>query len=183
MDYADLARRIDAAGLERRPRLTEVRARTFEQKHHVKLPTGYRRFLLEVGDGVACEGFAFCGLEEAESQLGGALADPFPYGNAYAKHILTRLLDSTENTFSDVTGDPSIRAKQVGGMPAGCLVLGDLGGGEMSVLVVSGEQAGLVWRVGDFDAPETIDLYTPEGDGKQLDFDAWLECWALQNGL
>jgi len=177
MDYEDLARRIDAAGLERRACVTEVRLRTFEQRHQLKLPPGYRRFLAELSDGITSEELSILGLEEAE-KIAGPIGEPFPYTNAYAKHILERLLDSAEISFSDVMGDPALRARQVGSMPAGCLVLGDLGGGEMSVLVVAGEQAGFVWRVGDFDAPETNDLYADSGDGRQLDFDAWLECWA-----
>lgn len=183
MDYADLARRIDAAGLERRPVVTEVRARTFEQRHHVKLPASYRRYLTEIGDGVVSDAFPIYGLTDAERELGGALTDPFPYGNAYAKHVLGKLMESVESTFSDVMGDPSILGRQVGGMPPGCLPLGDLGCGEISVLVVTGEQAGFVWRIGDFDAPETEDLYRQDGNGAQLDFEAWLACWAEMNRL
>ncbi len=183
MDYAELARRIDAAGLTRRPPVTEVRARTFEQKHQTKLPPGYRRYLIEIGDGVESESFALYGLTEAERDLGGALGDPFPYGNAYAKQLLTKLMDSVETTFSDVMGDPAVLARQVTGMPPGCIPLADLGGGEISVLVVTGEQAGYVWRIGDFDSPETIDLYQQDGDGAQLGFERWLECWAAMNAL
>ena len=183
MDYAELARRIDAAGLRRRPVLTEVRVRTFEQKHQLKLPHGYRHYLTEIGDGVESESFALYGLTDAERDLGGPLTDPFPYGNAYAKKLLTKLMESVETTFSDVMGDPAVLARQVEGMPPGCLPLADLGGGELSVLVVSGEQAGWVWRIGDFDSPETIDLYRQDGDGAQLDFEQWLECWAMMNAV
>ena len=65
------------------------------------------------------------------------------------------------------------------GIPEGCLTVGDNGGNDFSVLVITGAQRGWMWRTGEIDHPEVRDLYEGNGDLRTpLGFLAWLERWA-----
>lgn len=186
MDTRKLRDRLQAIdGAQCRPPLAEAAVADFEQRHGVTLPAAYRRFLTEVADGVESDAGPMYSLAQAETEaaLAGPLAGAFPYSTAYATLISGRLAAAAPGTFSDVMSAPDIMAGQHKGGAPGNLVLADFGCGHYSVLVLAGEQAGKIWRLGDFDAPETTALYEPGTDAMtQLDFEAWVGHWAALIG-
>jgi hypothetical protein len=65
------------------------------------------------------------------------------------------------------------------GIPDGCLTVGDNGGNDFSVVVITGDQRGAMWRTGEIDLPEFSALYDGDGDRRTpLGFLAWFERWA-----
>lgn len=191
LDLRPYVRAIDAAPHMKRGRLlTAGELDNFEHAHAVALPTLYRRILREIGDGVG--GDARCrlripSLDEAmqmAANQGADVATAFPYGRVYAEAIRARL---ENESFAEVMTSPDIRSRQRTGegLPPGCLPIGDFGGGEMSLLVVTGEERGRVWRHGQADCPEGGAHYGAYGgEGRApLEVDQWIAFWAKVNGL
>ncbi|WP_238007462.1 hypothetical protein KZZ52_19005 [Dactylosporangium sp. AC04546] len=81
-----------------------------------------------------------------------------------------------------VLDDERLAALQRSGDPDGCLTIANHGGNDFSVLVVTGEQAGWVWRTGEVDVPETRELHSGDRGATPLDFLSWLEVWAEEFG-
>jgi hypothetical protein len=168
---------------ELHPPLSEDEVLAFEHEQGVTLPADYRRFLLTVCSGFVNDGAILTPFPYVRKEMSGPLSTPFPYTAAYSARIRARWAASPEVLLSDLMQDESLRREQVGGMPPGCLVLADFGG-EQSVIVVSGEERGRIWRIGDFDTPEDLDLIQQNGDHETLiDFERWVEGWLGYNGL
>lgn len=154
------------------------RIAALERRLSISLPPAYRRFVHEVADGLAFEGASWLfSLEEIERDLAthGSPSRPFPYGIEQAAAIRTALAAASTagNVFT-----PEVLALQSIGELDGCLTLASNGGNDFSVLVVTGEQAGFVWRTGELDFPESPRLYDPRrSDDSPLDFEAWLVRW------
>ncbi len=184
LDPAVLRARLAAAnGLTLRPPLPEATVADFERRHGVTLPDDYRRFLTEVADGIDCDGGPVFALAAGEATLTGAPGGSFPYSSAYAADLMARLAALPARPFSDIMAAPEVQAGQQPGDPPGCLALADLGCGDYSVLVLTGEQRGKLWRLGDFDAPETAALYQGGSGTAQLEFADWLEQWCALMGV
>jgi hypothetical protein len=164
-------------GAELVPPLSEEEVATFEKEHGVTLPEDYRRFLTEVASGYVNDCVMFTPFEYVKKEMRGPLSTPFPYSSSYAARIRECLRASPKALLSDVMETHGLLEEQVDGMPPGCLVLGDYGCGWQTVIVVSGEERGWVWRVGDFDGPEHSE------DGSPVDFSTWLESWLTENGI
>jgi len=150
----------------------------FEARFAITLPAAFRGFVLEVADGLVYEGDPWL---FSLDQIGHDLADdalaarPFPYDDAEAEAIRVAVRTAVDagNVFS-----PEVMALQRGGDPDGCLTLASNGGNDFSVLVVTGEQAGWMWRTGEIDFPESPKLYSPgSADMSPLGFEAWLAQW------
>ncbi len=109
------------------------------------------------------------------------LATPFPYQADDSARIRDGL--AAGGSLSALMADPAIRSRQVQGYPPGCIAIGDLGDPEPSVLVISGQERGRVWRIGDFDAPETNDLYLGNGDRTPIDYGEWIMHWLTMGGF
>ncbi|MEV4738918.1 SMI1/KNR4 family protein [Streptomyces sp. NPDC049555] len=119
-----------------RPALEEADVRAFERRHGVELPGSYRRFLLHVADGGAGPHHGIVGLTEdvdedealhdvrQEDLQPGTLATPFPHTRAHP---------------GPGKGGEATYAVH------GTLVIGEIGCGAFSRLVVTGAQAGRVW--------------------------------------
>ncbi|MEU9382488.1 SMI1/KNR4 family protein [Streptomyces sp. NPDC048279] len=145
-------------GYRLHPPLPETTIRSFEQLHRITLPASYRDFLSTVADGGAGPHYGLLGLTDAaddaevlhdlraECLRGGFLATPFPH--------------TTDRPGPGRGGD-------AGYSVAGTLVLGEIGCGAFSRLVITGRNAGQVW----LDDPSWGGL-TPGAD-----FHAWYTAW------
>ncbi len=165
-------------GLEPRPPAAPEHVAAFELRFGITLPALFRTFVLEVADGLVYDGASWLySLDEIAADVSddALVARPFWYGDAKAAALRTAVAaaSSTGDVFS-----PEVLALQQGGRPDGCLTLANNGGNDFSVLVVTGEQAGFVWRTGELDYPESPSLYYPgSSDDSPLDFLAWLALW------
>ncbi|MCC6996322.1 MAG: SMI1/KNR4 family protein [Deltaproteobacteria bacterium] len=180
MSFAPVALRDRLAatpGLTLHPALPEATVADLERRHGVTLPASYRRFLTEVAGGVDSDSVPLLGPDLALTTLTGAPGGVFPYDAAYAADLVARLAAVPATRFLDVMSAPAVQAGQHEGDPPGCIALADFGCGDYSVLVLTGPEAGKLWRIGDFDAPETAALYQPGAAGGQLEFDSWLPHW------
>jgi hypothetical protein len=158
-------------------RLTEKEAAAFERRHSIELPTEYRAFLLELGNGGVGPFYGVFRLGTMDRQdedepwpkgFIGKLSDPFPHKkkwnpvDAYAD-------DEDDDDFSrdDEAFDPAMMAGSFPICHHGCAL--------RSWLVVSGPRRGQVWYDGRADGdgvwPQT------DSDGKPLSFGAWYETW------
>ena len=135
--------------IQMRPVLSEEQISAFEQTHQIVLPEGYRRFLLEVGDGCDMFGgydFLPLGAERAAEHY----AEPFPF----TEHV--------------VEGDeplPDVFWEQV---QQGTLELIDIGCGETFQLIVTGPCRGEVWSLCEMGTQPCC---------QRQDFLGWFERW------
>ncbi|HVV83018.1 MAG TPA: SMI1/KNR4 family protein [Kofleriaceae bacterium] len=168
----------EADDLEVRPPATEEAVAAFEARRGIELPADYRRFVLEVADGILADGEpALYGVVDLEADLAGDgdPAAPFPYGDADAAALLAAM--AAVPAGRGVLADPAVMALQRPGQPDGCLTLTFGDGNAFSALVVTGEQRGRMWRTGEVDSPEVGALYGG-GDLTPLGFLDWLAPWA-----
>lgn len=128
------------------PVLSEAEVAAFEARHGIVLPPGYRRFLLEVGDGGAGPWY---GLEPLENAL---LAD-LDFRDREGRLAPSLPFPHTEAWFPEFDGDPG-DAAAVEAFDAevfdpkwlhGFLNLANYGCGIRVGLVVNGPEAGHVW--------------------------------------
>jgi hypothetical protein len=128
-----------------KPRLSEDAIAQFEQEHEVALPAEYRAFLLHIGNGGAGPYYGLRSLQDALCDIrwvreAFALKNPFPHTERW------NLMDQYEGTLSpeeyhDVETE-YFKDKYVNGSLAIC----HEGCGYMTLLVVSGEERGHIWR-------------------------------------
>jgi hypothetical protein len=180
MDAAYIHSTLSATeGVELLPPATADEVAAFEAQHGITLPEPYRSFLLTVTGGVLLDGEPWLySLSEITDQLvrdRSTAAKPFGYDAAATTAILTavRAGKAGGNVFT-----PEVMALQKSGSPDGCLTLACNGGNDFSVLVVTGDQRGRMWRTGELDAPEVHDLYKPDPSDEVLDFEGWLPLWS-----
>ncbi|MGW2618013.1 SMI1/KNR4 family protein [Streptomyces sp. NPDC001500] len=140
------------------PPLVEGAIRSFEQLHRVTLPASYRGFLSSVAGGGAGPDYGLLGLAEevddeealhdlrAECLHVGFLATPFPH--------------TTDWPGPGKGGDADYSV-------AGTLVLGEIGCGTFSRLVITGSNAGQVW----------LDDRSWGGLTPGADFGDWYTAW------
>ncbi|MBL9015638.1 MAG: SMI1/KNR4 family protein [Myxococcales bacterium] len=163
-----------ATELEVLPPTSEADVAGFEARYGITLPLEYRRFLLEVAEGISLGGEPQ--LYALRDFAGGVdLTRPFWYGAADADAILAAIAAAGPG---GPLADRAVMALQRSGDPDGCLTLAGNGGNDFSVIVVSGEQPGRMWRTGELDAPETRALYDGGGDVEPLSFLDWIVPWA-----
>jgi SMI1 / KNR4 family (SUKH-1) len=129
----------------------------FETEHGIALPEGYRRFVLEIGNG----GEKFYDIvplgrvprhfhRRAEDEFA-RLANPFPF----TKFWVWEAEDSPDEARMEQVGD-------------GRLILGDQGCGIYWALIVTGPQRGQMWHL----TGEGIQPCAPPRD-----FLSWYEYW------
>ncbi|MFB9183850.1 SMI1/KNR4 family protein [Dactylosporangium sucinum] len=170
--------------LELRPPATEAAVAEFEHRIGVRLPASFRTFMVEVADGIRTDDEPWLyGLEDLAIEVASGRGDParpFWYGDAEASAMLAAIAELPDG--EGVLDDERLAALQKSGDPDGCLTIANHGGNDFSVLVVTGEQAGWVWRTGEIDLPETRELYSGARGATPLDFLTWLEVWAEEFG-
>ena len=168
-----------APDIESLPPVSAQAVAAFEARRRITLPDEHRRFLLEVSGGILLDGEPWLyGLDDIDLATGDRVdsARPFPYSDAEASAIRAVLATAPPG---GPLSDPAFLALQREGAPDGCLTLTCNGGNDFSVLVVTGEQRGWMWRTGELDAPESRRRYDPTGDDAPLSFLDWLRPWAL----
>ncbi|MER7275594.1 SMI1/KNR4 family protein [Dactylosporangium sp. NPDC000244] len=170
--------------LELRPPATEEAVAGFERRVGVRLPLPFRAFVLGVADGIWVDDEPWLyGLDDVALEVGNGLGDPgraFSYGEAEASAMLLAIAGLSDGV--GVLDDSRVAGLQKSGDLDGCLTIANHGGNDFSVLVVTGEQAGWVWRTGEIDVPETRELYSGGPGATPLDFLGWLEVWAEEFG-
>ncbi|MEE1772627.1 SMI1/KNR4 family protein [Streptomyces sp. JV185] len=153
----------DSHRYELAPALPEAEIRAFEQAHGVTLPSEYRSFVAEVGDGPAGPGHGLMPLtvprpeageewavddEWEEDRLPGRLAEPFS------------LTEPLPGRIGTSTGEPT----------RGTLMLADEGCGIYVRLILNGPREGEVWRIDpDWGG------FTPAYPGFRTWYDGWLQ--------
>ncbi|MFI9825995.1 SMI1/KNR4 family protein, partial [Streptomyces sp. NPDC052013] len=170
--------------LELLPPATEQAVADFEGRFDLQLPPLFRAFILEAGDGIRSEdgdhflfGLDHIALEAAADQ--GLPSQHFPYTNEETSAFLNAMERIPED--GSISENERLLELQHIGPLDGCLTVADHGCADYSVLVVSGEQAGFMWRMGEVDVPDTREVWEIElrGTGATpLDFLSWLELYA-----
>jgi uncharacterized protein (TIGR02996 family) len=141
------------------PPLAETELLGLERRLGFLLPSEHRAFVLRTCNGHVGPGY---GLEPlAPTTAPATLAEPCPLTDADAEAVLKEMRSSEPQEWPDLSDSPP-----------GTLLLAETGGGGTNFLVLSGQQRGKVWAVGEFTAPD-VDLgdFTPHG------FFSWYEDW------
>jgi cell wall assembly regulator SMI1 len=152
----------------------------FEARLGVSLPDEYRAFLLEAGNGIQCDGeLVLYSLEAVLQDLGRRdPRRPFWYDDAQT-NALRDAMAAVEEGSTLMESRSFMSLQRSDGIPEGCLTVGDNGGNDFTVVVVTGEQRGWMWRTGEIDCPESRALYDAGGDDRApLGFLDWFERWA-----
>lgn len=132
------------------PRISIEQVRDFENTHSVSLPSDYRRFLLEAGNGGAGPAYGLYPLEE--TPFYGDLAKPFGLTEEWEMPANTPVEYRVPDEYYD-----------------GCLAISELGDGYQSLLVITGPAAGTIWE--DYTCADS-GIY-PTG----LNFKTWYRKW------
>ncbi len=131
------------------PVLSSSDVGAFERRHGILLPDGFRRFVLEVGNGGDGPGYGLAAFDPSLEQA--RVAHPFPLERVW-------VWEEEENP------DPA----RVAACRDGWLPLGTEGCGMDWILVVSGNQRGHVWN---------IEGQGAQPCAPALEFLAWYRAW------
>lgn len=134
----------------------------FEKTNHILLPLAYRRFILEITDGIS-KGESFSIPKLIDQKINKDLSAPFPLKNFWAAEGETELDDEIfEKALNEVNNYGQISLDE-----EGCLWS----------LIVSGECNGEVWNVGNWNTWHFTSLLFP-----RRDFLSWYE-WCIDNNI
>jgi hypothetical protein len=180
-----------------KPCLSNKDIQAFESRHNITLPSEYRNFLLEVGNGGAGPGYGLSGLSGIDNE------DFIPeklyqenYENLSKPFTLTRAWNDLDlivknNTDFVANSDAYFADKFI----QGTLTIANYGCGIYAMLVITGEQSGKIWiddrtnENGIYPASLTFchtfhdtnpDDFHPDSDsdeGEPLSFYDWYEDW------
>ncbi|MEH2056089.1 MAG: SMI1/KNR4 family protein [Nostoc sp.] len=130
-----------------KPCLSNKDIQVFESRYNITLPSEYRNFLLEVGNGGAGPGYGLSGLwgieyedvipEKLYHENYEILSKAFPWKKAW--NDLDLIVDN--NTNSVVKSDAYFDDKFI----QGTLTITNYGCGIYAMLVITGEQSGKIW--------------------------------------
>lgn len=156
-------------------KLTEEEIQNFEAKNQLTLPSEYREYLKNIGNGGAGPFYGLLELEDNDNNLTD-LSMEFPY--TYDKPLklvevyeaMDEMDDENEEEQEQFLNE--IYEKSVRGI----IFLAHEGCGMYSILVVKGEEYGNVWY---FDFANDAGTYplTSEKTGKSMKFFEWMELW------
>lgn len=158
---AQIRAKAKAQGRAFGPPLDEQQVRAFEARHGIELPGGYRRFLLEVGDGG--DGPPAYGLMRL-GQLPRHLDPDFQRDWGELRHV-RKPFPFTKAWIWE--GEEYDEARQETAR-YGSLMLGDDGCGMYRLLIVTGAERGQLWAHTDVGV-------CPQEPGR--DFFQWIEAW------
>lgn len=145
------------------PTLSEEVVSAWERHHGVTLPDGYRKFLLQLGDGGAGPDYGLFPLERATKESTAFRNDPaglFPFTAAHAAHILATRRDEDRYHAEDLPRS----------LP-GVLCVNHAGCDHYYFLVLTGELRGTMWYGSGGWCP------CSDGGGKLYTFLDWYEAW------
>ncbi|MEA5623693.1 SMI1/KNR4 family protein [Nostoc sp. UHCC 0251] len=178
-----------------KPCLSNKDIQAFETRYNITLPSEYRNFLLEVGNGGAGPGYGLSGLsgiksedvisEKLYQENYKILSKPFPLTEAWNDLALI----VTNNTGSVTNNDDYFDDKFI----QGTLTITNYGCGIYAMLVITGEQPGKIWiddRTNDngiypaslnfchaFHDTDPDDFHPDSGQEQPLSFYDWYEDW------
>lgn len=155
--------KVRQAGVELRPPLARKGVLAFESAHGVILPEGYRRFVLEVGDGGS--GPPHYGLVPLGREVKPRFRPEFMRGRQRLPFVTLPFPFTRAWVWEDGDTSDEGDAEQVG---HGSLLLGTDGCGMDWYLIVTGVARGHVWQFSDVGI-------TPTDPGR--DFLEWYENW------
>ncbi len=143
------------------PRISEDDIVDFEKKFSIKLPDNYRNFLIYGGNGGAGPSFGILTFEESIKTF---INHPFPFSTEDANKIVeTRV-------YEDPYYFRKIKNKVVGG----AIKISNYGSSWSLYLVITGEQTGYLWMIGEGAYPL---FYKKSGESYQLGFIDWYYEW------
>ncbi|AUB37733.1 Flp pilus assembly protein TadD, containings TPR repeats [Nostoc flagelliforme CCNUN1] len=178
-----------------KPCLSNKDIQVFESRYNITLPSEYRNFLLEIGNGGAGPGYGLSGLSGIESEdvipeklypeNYEILSKPFPFTKAWNDLDLI----AKNNTDFVTKNDDYFDDKFI----QGTLSITNYGCGIYAMLVVTGEQSGKIWiddRTNDngiypaclsfchaFHDINPDDSYPNSNEEQPLSFYEWYEDW------
>ncbi|MEH1941356.1 MAG: SMI1/KNR4 family protein [Nostoc sp.] len=178
-----------------KPCLSNQDIQVFESRYNITLPSEYRNFLLEVGNGGAGPGYGLCGLsgieyeevipEKLYQENYEILSKPFSLIKAWNDLDLI----AKNNTAFVNNGDAYFDDKFI----QGTLTITNYGCGIYAMLVITGEQSGKIWiddrtnENGIYPASLTFchafhdtnsdDFHLDSHEEKALSFYDWYEDW------
>jgi hypothetical protein len=157
------------------PPLREDEVRRFEAVHQILLPSDYRDFLTQLGNGGAGPGYGlemlghFCGITWNENPgLVGELARPFPYSDSWNAEPVddTRPVDEQYRQQDEYWSSRHVN---------GALPVCDQGCNLRECLIVTGPERGNMWID---DRADWMGLYpNHKGGCDRLTFLAWYRMW------
>ena len=134
--------------------LEESNLEAFEKKHQVILPTGFRNYLLQIGNGGLGPDYGIYPMPSTQNLEG--INQPWVDPNAYNA--------MGEDDFGTSLGQTLIKASR-----KGILYISDRGGGFSTFLVITGPNSGEVW----YDKTVTDEGFALAAE----DFLLWYEDW------
>lgn len=178
-----------------KPRLNNKDIQVFESRYNITLPSEYRNFLLEVGNGGAGPGYGLSGLsgieyedvmpEKLYHENYEILSKPFPFTEAW--NDLDMIVKN--NTGFITNNDAYFDDKFI----QGTLPITNYGCGIYGMLVITGEQSGKIWiddRTNDngiyaaslsfchaFHNADPDENHPNSDEDKPLSFSDWYEDW------
>ncbi|HLO88581.1 MAG TPA: SMI1/KNR4 family protein [Nostocaceae cyanobacterium] len=185
LDYTFEIFGAESHGYQLNPCLSEGEIQAFESKYGISLPSDYRQFLLEVGNGGVGPGYGLYKIVESGSENEVAAT---PYQNNYdilsQPFPLTTAWNNLDLSSHDYLDNKLIQ---------GTLTIANYGCGIYAMLVITGEQQGRIWiddRTNDsgiypasvnfcysfhnFDLDDSI---LDEDDEQPLSFYDWYDNW------
>jgi len=170
-----------------KPCLSNKDIQVFESRYSITLPSEYRNFLLEVGNGGAGPGYGLYGLAGIESE---DVTPEKPYRENY--EILSKPFPLTE-AWNDLDLIANNDAYLDNKFIQGTLTITNYGCGIYAMLVITGEQSGNIWiddRTNDngiypaslsfchsFHDAEPDDSNVNSDEEQPLSFYDWYEDW------
>ncbi|MEH1846177.1 MAG: SMI1/KNR4 family protein [Nostoc sp.] len=178
-----------------KPCLSNKDIQAFESRYNITLPSEYRNFLLEVGNGGAGPGYGLSGLsgiefkdvtpEKLYQENDEILSRPFPFTAAWNDLDLIVMNNTGFVAKSDAYFDDKLIQ--------GTLTITNYGCGIYAMLVITGEQSGKIWiddRTNDngiypaslsfchaFHDTNSDDFHQDSDEEQPLYFYEWYEDW------
>ncbi|MFN6461482.1 MAG: SMI1/KNR4 family protein [Nostoc sp. DedVER02] len=174
-----------------KPCLSDKDIQVFESRYNVTLPSEYKKFLLEIGNGGAGPGYGLSGIEYEEvipelyQENYEILSKPFPLIKAW--NDLDLIVKN--NTDFVANNDAYFDDKLI----QGTLTITNYGCGIYGMLVITGEESGKIWiddRTNDngiypaslsfchaFHDADPDDLHPNNDEEQPLSFYDWYEDW------
>ena len=169
--------------------LTEREISAFESLHSIHLPTEYRDFLMNLGNGGAGPGYGVFPLGKMSNGWGnadfdydyvGCLSRPFPHSSEWrCTEAATEWDEHTPNLEEgqDVNWNRRCDAHFNPKYIDGAIPLSDLGCGQTLLLVVTGAEKGNLWHD---DRPDHVGISPISLNGQRVRFNQWYTDWLIE---
>jgi hypothetical protein len=176
----------DAHGFRLNPRLSEADVVEFERTHHVSLPSDFREFLTEIGNGGAGPFYGIFPLGKGDDNFSlrvweeadvGILSEPFPFGEEWNDVSAMPPHDLVDRDESEYWKQMEAFQTTYWGtaLVNGAFPICHQGCALRILLVVTGPQAGYLWddRRSEYAGLKPVRL----ADGSPATFFGWYDEW------